>query len=79
METLPKIPKNIVMYNEVPPPPSPLFVYECKYCIFFKPNANTPDKSACVPVDGDIKPTSWCLLWFAKNPLELRFLQQTPK
>ena len=57
-----KFQKKMVIYSEQAPPPF-LDRYECKNCIFYNPIS-----SACLIVEGDIKPEAWCILWAPMRP-----------
>jgi len=60
-KVLPKLMPTAVLYTGTPPPASPFFpTYACSACIHY-----IKDTNRCVLVEGEIKPTSWCLLWIA--------------
>ncbi len=55
-----KIPQQLVLYRETPPPPV-LDNYECQNCPMYH-------TGLCNIVDGTIKPTAWCMLWLPRRP-----------
>ena len=60
-KVVPKLTKTSVLYTDSPPPESPFFpTYACSACIHY-----LKDTNRCILVEGEIQPTSWCLLWLA--------------
>jgi len=55
-----KLHSDLVLYGD-PPPPSPLWSYKCRNCIWY-------EVGKCKIIRGYIEPDKWCILWLPMYP-----------
>jgi len=69
-------------------PPPVAWIYQCKYCKYYQPSSEDPNRGLCAlvsetgpPTPGEIAATSWCILWTSRpdNPPFSWLLQIIPK